>query len=86
MTTEEYLKRCQEAVDLCGDRLHGIVGGMMAHFAIAVAKYEPTGEPIVERIPEGLAEAYIALTMIRLKYGITHEQVEEAIEERLTKV
>ena len=86
MTKDEFIERCQEAVDLCGENLHRVVGGMTAHFTISVAKLEGTGMPIIERIPEGLAEMYIALMMIRLKYEITEEEVDDAIEERLTKV
>lgn len=85
MTELEFENRCQEVVDICGDDLHGVVGAMIGHFIISIAKYEKTGEPIVERIPEGLAEAYIALMAIRLKYGITQMEVDAAIEERLTK-
>ena len=48
MTKDEFIEKCQEAVELCGERLHGVVGGMTGHFMISVAKYEPTGMPIVE--------------------------------------
>ena len=84
MDRDEYVRRCQQAVDLCGDQLHGVIGGMIAHFRIYTARYETTGMPDVERIPEGLAEAYIALMMIRLKYGINQEEIDEALEECLT--
>jgi len=86
MEHEEFIKRCQEAVDLAGYQLHRVIGNMMAHFTLAIAKYEPTGMPIIERIPEGLAEAYIALMLIQLKYGIRQAEIDKAIEELLTKV
>ncbi len=84
MEQDEFERRCQQAVDICGDRLHGIVGRMVAHFRICTAIREWTGTPDPERIPEGLAELYIALMMLRLKYGITQEEIDVALEDCLT--
>lgn len=81
MTTEEYRTRCQEAIDLAGDQFDRLVGMMMGHFALAYARRDNR-----DKLLEGLAEAHIALTMTRMKYDISHEEIEAAINERLTKV
>ena len=86
MTTEEYRSRCQEAIDLAGDQFDRLIGMMMGHFALAYARREDTGEQNMSKLLEGMAEAYIALSMTRIKNGFTKEQVAAAIEERLTKV
>ncbi len=84
MNRNEFVQKCQMAVDMSGDMFDRAIGRLIGDFAISIMKYEPNGLPDYELIPMGLAEAYVALMMMQLKYAVPQDKVDAAIEERLT--